>query len=136
MAVNKRTTASPMSIDSSRSSMSGGSGTTIRSTTTSTATGASRWLALNVFSIVDMTLPPSPSVGTRAPRLMCSCRRRRGRVRSSPVGVGRLEITLDPPDAPLHLDAAFVLPHLIANLPLRHLERLHEAVALERIVAD
>ena len=33
-----------MSIDSNRSSINGGSGTTIRSTTAMTAAGASRWV--------------------------------------------------------------------------------------------
>src|SRR6185369_16794833 len=44
MTVSSRTTDRPMSIDSRRSSINGGSGTTISSTTAITAAGASRWV--------------------------------------------------------------------------------------------
>src|SRR5689334_21728710 len=44
MTVSSRTTDSPMSIDSRKSSINGGSGTTISSTTAMTAAGARRWV--------------------------------------------------------------------------------------------
>src|SRR5438093_3037751 len=66
MTVSSRTTDSPMSVDRSRSSMSGGSGTIISSTTAMTAAGASRedarpafWRGVKPGEVVEVVLMSS-----------------------------------------------------------------------------
>src|SRR5690606_10070793 len=56
MAVNSRTTASPMSTDSSRSSSTGGSGTIISRTIATIAPGTSSRAVRNVLEVCDLLM--------------------------------------------------------------------------------